>query len=100
MLLQSHAGEIHLLPALPAAWPTGSANGLRARGGFTVDIEWRDGALTGAVVHASADGTCRLRTPGSIKVTCKGRAVASRQVEPAVAEFNVSPGKSCRCSPA
>ena len=55
MLLQSHAGEIHLLPALPRAWSTGRATGLRARGNVFVDIEWRDGRVT----------TYRLASPHS-----------------------------------
>ncbi len=61
MLLQSHNGELHLLPALPAAWPTGSVTGLRARGGFTVDIAWRDGKLHEVVIRAEREGVCRVR---------------------------------------
>ncbi|RME66140.1 MAG: hypothetical protein D6790_00685 [Caldilineae bacterium] len=61
MLLQSHAEELHLLPALPAAWPNGSVTGLRARGGYTVDIAWEEGRLKQAIIHAAQDGPCRVR---------------------------------------
>ena len=61
MLLQSHLGEIHLLPALPVAWPRGNVTGLAARGGFLVDISWSDGQLKRAVIRSKLGGRWRVR---------------------------------------
>ncbi len=62
MLVQSHNGEVHLLPALPAAWPTGSVTGLRARGGITLDLAWEKGQLISARIHTTKNGKVHLRT--------------------------------------
>ncbi len=68
MLLQSQTGALHLLPALPAAWESGSVKGLRGRGAYTVDIDWNNGALTEATVTAGVDGTCLVLSAHPLKV--------------------------------
>jgi alpha-L-fucosidase 2 len=62
MLLQSQDGAVHLLPALPAAWKKGSIKGLKARGGFEIDIQWENGEITSAKIKSSLGGNCRLRS--------------------------------------
>ena len=67
MLVQSHNGEIEFLPALPKAWPAGSVTGLRARGGFEVDVAWKEGRLTSSTVRSTAGTAVRLRYGNAIK---------------------------------
>ncbi|MGW6505439.1 glycosyl hydrolase family 95 catalytic domain-containing protein [Nonomuraea angiospora] len=62
MLLQSHNGELHVLPALPAAWPSGKAQGLRGRGGYTVDATWSSGGATEILIRFDRDGTVNVRS--------------------------------------
>jgi alpha-L-fucosidase 2 len=61
MMLQSHAGEINLLPALPTKYPSGSVSGLRTRGACTVNIEWKDGNLVKAQINSDKGGTYTIR---------------------------------------
>ena len=83
MLLQSQRGELQLLPALPAAWPTGTVRGLRARGGFeVVNLSWKDGKLEHAELRSTLGGNCRVRY---------GDQVVTRSTQPGET-FTFQPG--------
>jgi len=69
MLLQSHDGEVSLLPALPKKWNTGSVSGLRTRSGLEVDLIWKDGQPVSAELHAKRDGKQRLRAPAGCQIS-------------------------------
>jgi alpha-L-fucosidase 2 len=87
MLLQSCNGEIELLPALPKEWPDGSITGLRAKGGFVVDITWKNGKLYTASLTSRCGNLVCIRTSTSINVTSKGKPVRLNRPQANVAVF-------------
>jgi alpha-L-fucosidase 2 len=94
MLVQSHLGEIHLLPALPSAWPSGSVAGLRARGGFEVAIAWRDGRLSEARIASRLGRPCRLRVGGEATVHDDRGPVASTRESSGLVSFPTRAGQT------
>ncbi|WP_199614063.1 glycoside hydrolase family 95 protein [Paenibacillus alkalitolerans] len=92
LLLQSHDGSIHLLPSLPKQWSRGAVRGLRARGGYEVDMEWEDRSLSRAVITSISGGTCRLRTAHPVRVLLEGRGIDFEQAEPGLVAFQTCSG--------
>ncbi|MGW2502915.1 glycoside hydrolase family 95 protein [Streptomyces sp. NPDC001588] len=99
-LLQSHTGEVHLLPALPTQLPEGRVTGLLARGGLTVDLSWSDGALAHAHLAARQSGTVRLRTTAPVTVHSTGGAHTEvKRPESTVAVFEAKAGREYVITP-
>lgn len=91
--MQSCGGEINLLPALPEEWTNGHIKGLRARGGFTVDIYWAENKLCYADITSDFGGELRLRADSSVRVNC-GKETVDTIFNDGVVIFNTEMGKT------
>ena len=94
MLLQSHAGEIHLLPALPKAWRRGEVKGICARGGFEVDISWKNGVLISAQIYSKSGKSCKLHTSIPVCVKEGNQVILSNNMSDTILEFKTEIGKT------
>ena len=92
MLLQSQAGAIHLLPAMPKAWSDGEVSGLRARGGFTVDEVWSAGRLVSATIRSARGGPCVVRAHERLMVREGGHDLSLEREADTVVRFTAKPG--------
>ncbi|MGE5358315.1 MAG: glycosyl hydrolase family 95 catalytic domain-containing protein, partial [Bacteroidales bacterium] len=99
MLVQSHEGEIVLLPALPQSWSAGEVSGLRARGGFELSLRWSAGALAEARLLSILGNTCRIRSTSGLKVTSQGKPVLVTRPEVGVIEFRTTAGQTYVLAP-
>lgn len=99
MLLQSHDNRLVLLPALPREWPSGRFNGVCARGGFELDLEWQDGKLTRVQVLSKAGEVCRITLPPNFVVTRGGKVVETKALPGGVVQFPTGKGERFSLAP-
>ena len=96
MLLQSHESYLNILPALPQAWPTGFVSGIKARGGYTVDINWMDGKLKDVKVLSANATTCKIKLNQvkASKITSEGKALKFTVIKNSILVFQVAKNKT------
>lgn len=100
MFLQSQAGELHLLPALPPKWTNGLISGLCTRGGFTVDLQWQNNQLTTANLLSKLGNSCRVRSRWPIDVKLGSNYITAPMILPGVYEFATVAGSNYTILPA
>jgi alpha-L-fucosidase 2 len=94
MLLQSHEGELAFLPALPAAWSEGAAEGLCARGGFEVSWRWEKGVAKSATIKSKLGKTCRIREERHSELDMPGKVSRNLYPKNGIIEFETTPGQT------
>jgi alpha-L-fucosidase 2 len=99
MLLQSHEGRIHLLPALPATWKEGQVMGLRARDGFEVAFRWKDNKVEEASLRSLLGKPCRIESVSELRVSSKGSEITASKVQQNVIEFATQAGEEYVLNP-
>lgn len=87
MLVQSHEGTIDLLPALPDEWSEGEFEGVCARGGFELDMKWKNNNITEVKILSKAGKICRIDVGGKIKLTKNGKKIAAKTYDDGSVEF-------------
>lgn len=99
MLVQSHMGHIHLLPALPDTWANGHVKGIRAREGFELDVEWRDGQLSQAVIRSDKGRLCRLRSAKPVTIMQENKKITTKILKDGLVEFQTNKGSAYQVKP-